>query len=62
MIISITVPDAVAREAQKQNKPIEEFVDALIDKGMEMATNRPTVSNAIERIRALRPDAVTFRR
>jgi len=36
----------------------EEFVDTLIDKGMETATGRPIVTSAIERIRALRTDAV----
>ena len=40
----------------------EEFVDTLIDKGMEKATGRHIVSSAIERIRALHTDAVLPRR
>jgi heme O synthase-like polyprenyltransferase len=54
MIISITVPDTVIRAAQDRNMSTEEFVDSLIDKGMERTTGRPMVSSAIERIRALR--------
>jgi hypothetical protein len=56
MIISIVIPDNVAREAQNRKLPVEEFVDMLIDKGMETINSRPTVSNAIERIRALHSD------
>ncbi len=59
MIISVTVPEAVIRAAQDRNMPVEEFVDMLIDKGMDKATGRPMVSNAIERIRALRTEIVT---
>jgi hypothetical protein len=62
MIISITVPDTVVRAAQDRNMSTEEFVDTLIDKGMEKATGRPIVSSAIERIRALHTDAVLPRR
>jgi heme O synthase-like polyprenyltransferase len=56
MIISITVPEVVIRAAQDRNMPVEEFVDMLIDKGMEKETGRPMVSSAIERIRALRTE------
>jgi heme O synthase-like polyprenyltransferase len=62
MMISITVPDTVVRAAQDRNMSIEEFVDTLIDKGMEKATGRPIVSSAIERIRALHTDVVLPRR
>jgi heme O synthase-like polyprenyltransferase len=62
MIISITVPDTVVRAAQDRNLSIEEFVDTLIDKGMEPATGRPIVSSAIERIRALHSDVIVLRR
>jgi heme O synthase-like polyprenyltransferase len=54
MIISVTVPETVIRAAQDHNMPVEEFVDKLIDKGMEKETGRPMVSDAIDRIRALR--------
>ncbi|MGA2276877.1 MAG: hypothetical protein ABSG00_04675 [Terracidiphilus sp.] len=59
MIISIPISDTVVRAAQERNMSIEEFVDALIDKGMENMTGRPILSSAIERIRALRTEAVT---
>jgi len=56
MILSVTVPESVIRAAQDRNIPIEQFVDMLIDKGMEVSAGRPTVSSAIERIRALRTE------
>jgi heme O synthase-like polyprenyltransferase len=56
MIISITVPETVIRAAQDRNMSLEEFVDTLIDKGMEKETGRPMVSSAIERTRALRTE------
>ena len=62
MIISVTVPEAVIRGAQDRNMPVEEFVDMLIDQGMEKATGRPTVSSAIERIRALRTEIIVPKR
>jgi len=58
MIISVAVPEAVIRAAQDRNMPVEEFVDMLIDEGMDKATSRPIVSSAIERIRALRTGIV----
>jgi hypothetical protein len=62
MIISVTVPEAVIRGAQDRNISVEEFVDMLIDQGMEKATGRPTMSNAIERIRALRTEIIAPKR
>ena len=62
MIISVTVPEAVIRAAQDRNMPVEEFVDILIDRGMDKETGHPKVSNAIERIRALRTEIVDPRR
>ncbi|MGD0832006.1 MAG: hypothetical protein ABR907_13770 [Terracidiphilus sp.] len=56
MLISITVPDTVIRAAQDRNMSVEEFVDTLIDKGMETATGRPILVSAIDRIRALHSD------
>jgi heme O synthase-like polyprenyltransferase len=41
---------------------LEEFVDMLIDKGMEKATGRPMVSSAMDRIRALRTELPVSRR
>jgi heme O synthase-like polyprenyltransferase len=62
MIITITVPDTVIRAAQDRNMTVEEFVDTLIDKGMETATGRPIVSSAIDRIRALRIEVGSLKR
>jgi hypothetical protein len=62
MLISITVPDTVLRAAQDRNMSVEEFVDTLIDKGMETATGRPILSSAIDRIRALHSDVSLTRR
>jgi heme O synthase-like polyprenyltransferase len=62
MIISVTVPEAVIRGAQDRNISVEEFVDMLIDQGMEKANGRPTVSSAIERIRALRTEVIVPKR
>jgi heme O synthase-like polyprenyltransferase len=62
MIISIPISDAVVRAAQDRKMVLEEFVDMLIDKGMETSTGRPIVSSAMDRIRALHTDAVLPRR
>jgi heme O synthase-like polyprenyltransferase len=62
MIISIPISDTVVRAAQGSNMALEEFVDMLIDKGMESVTGRPILASAIDRIRALRTEAVVPRR
>jgi hypothetical protein len=54
MIITIAVSDAVIRVAQERGQSVEDFVEALIDKGMATTTGRPAVVDAVERIRALR--------
>lgn len=62
MMISIPISDTVVRAAQERNMVLEDFVDMLIDKGMENATGRPMVTSAIDRIRALHTEAVLPRR
>jgi hypothetical protein len=65
MIISIAVSDVVIRHAQEKGQSVEDFVEALIDKGMKaMAdqTGRPVVSDAMERIRALREATLAAKR
>jgi hypothetical protein len=64
VIISITVSEAVVRAAQDCNLSVEEFVDQLIDKGMrpDKTAASPMMSNAIERIRALRADGSISKR
>jgi hypothetical protein len=62
MIISIPISDTVVRAAQEHNMSLDEFVDALIDKGMEHMTGRPIVISAIDRIRALRTELPSSKR
>jgi hypothetical protein len=57
MQITVTVSDAVAREAGARGVAVVEFVESLIDKGMAGAKERPVFSSAMERIRALRSAA-----
>jgi hypothetical protein len=54
MQITLTVSDEVVREAGARNLPVIDFVESLVDSGMHAAKDRPTVNDAIERIRALR--------
>jgi len=54
MQVTVTVSDAVIREAGTRGLPIIDFIESLIDKGLSVAPERPVVDNAIERIRALR--------
>jgi hypothetical protein len=54
MQITVTISDAVVREAGARGLAVVEFVESLIDKGMMAPKGQPVVSNAIERIRALR--------
>jgi hypothetical protein len=58
MQITVTVSDAIVREAGDRGLPVIDFVEALIDKGMIAAKERPVLSNAMERIRALRSTAI----
>jgi hypothetical protein len=62
MIISIPISDAVVRAAQERKITIDEFVDMLIDKGMEQMTGRPELNSAVDRIRALRKEIAIPRR
>jgi heme O synthase-like polyprenyltransferase len=62
MMISIPISDTVVRAAQERNMALEEFVDMLIDKGMDKATGRPMVTSAIDRIRALRTELPASKR
>jgi hypothetical protein len=54
MQITVTVSDAIVREAGNCGLPVIDFVESLIDKGMSAAKERPVLTSAIERIRALR--------
>jgi hypothetical protein len=54
MQITITVSDDMMREAQARGLSLQEFVESLIDKGFSASQEKPVMSTAIERIRALR--------
>jgi hypothetical protein len=54
MQITVTVSDAIVREAGVRGLPVIDFVESLIDKGMSTRKEHPVVDSAIERIRALR--------
>jgi hypothetical protein len=54
MQISITVPEEILRAAEAREVPTIEFVEMLIQRGMESLSPRPALNDAIERIRALR--------
>lgn len=54
MLITLSVSDAIVREAGVRGLPVVDYVEFLIDKGLTAAKERPVLSDAIERIRALR--------
>jgi hypothetical protein len=54
MQVTVTVSDAIIREAGARGLPVVDFVESLIDKGLSVAAEHPVLDNAIERIRALR--------
>jgi hypothetical protein len=54
MQITVTISDEMIREAQSRGLAVQEFVELLIGKGLTSAQERPAMSTAIERIRALR--------
>lgn len=57
MQITVTVSDEIVREAGARGLAIIEFVESLIDKGMVATKEKPVLSSAMERIRALRSTA-----
>jgi len=65
MQITVTVSDAIVREAGARGLAVIDFVESLIDKGMASsadAKERPVLSSAMERIRALRTATVELKR
>jgi len=64
MQITLTISDAVVREAGVRGLAVQDFVESLIDKGMKgMAEPKaPVLSSAMERIRALRTSAIDSRK
>ncbi len=57
MQVTVTVSDAIVREAGTRGLPVIDFVESLIDKGLRTAQGRPVLDSAMERIRALREAA-----
>jgi len=57
MQITVTISDAVVREAGVQNLTVTDFVESLIDKGMQHPKEPQVLSSAMERIRMLRTSA-----
>ena len=53
MQVTVTISDAIVREAGARGLPVVEFVESLIDKGLSAARGRPVLDSAMERIRAL---------
>jgi len=66
MQITVTVSDAIARDASTRGISIVEFVESLIDKGMAVAAagapERPVFDSAMDRIRALHSKGATATR
>jgi hypothetical protein len=59
MQITLTISDAVVREAGVRGLPVVDFIESLIDKGMMDTKGRPELSDAMERIRILRSTALS---
>jgi len=53
MQVTVTVSDEIVRQAGVQGMTVLDFVESLISKGLGVATGRPALNDAIERIRLL---------
>ena len=62
MQITLTISDDIVREAGARNLAVIDFVESLVDKGLSVARERPMMSSAMERIRALRSSAIEPKR
>jgi hypothetical protein len=62
MQVTVTVSDAIVREATAHSLPVIDFVESLIDKGMTATSEPPVLDSAIERIRRLRSGTPASRR
>jgi len=61
MQITVTVSDAIVREAATRSLSVIDFVESMIDKGMLAPADAPVLDSAIERIRRLRSAAPASR-
>ena len=57
MQVNVDVTDEIRREAESRGLPVIDFVEMLIQKGLNSVLVRPAVNTAIDRIRALRSAA-----
>jgi hypothetical protein len=62
MQITVTVSDAIVREAATRSLSVIDFVESMIDKGMLAAPEAPVLDSAIDRIRRLRAGALSSKR
>ncbi len=58
MQVTVTVSDAIVREAGVHGLPVIDYVESLIDRGRAAESAPPVLSSAIDRIRALRAQAI----
>jgi len=57
MQVTVDVTDEIRREAEARGLPVIDFVETLVQEGLNTVRVRPVVNTAIERIRALRSAA-----
>ena len=53
MQVTVTISDGIIREAAYRGMNVIEYVESLIDKGLQLQT-RPALNSAIDRIREIR--------
>jgi len=58
----LTISDDIVREAGARGLPVVDFIESLIDRGMLESKEKPILSSAMERIRALRTSAIEVKR
>jgi len=58
MQITVTVSDEIVREAGARGVAVIDFIETLIDNGMNAVKERPVLNSAMERIRALRSTSI----
>jgi len=57
MQVTVTIFDAIVREAGVRGLPIIDYVESLIDRGVAAGSAPPVLTSAIECIRALHSEA-----
>jgi len=62
MQVTITVSDEIVREAKSRSLFLTDFVEMLLDKGLEVVLDKPVLNSAIDLIRNLRSSAQTLDR